>query len=106
MNGERWSGQFLVKNKKGDSFLAVTTNTPFYDDGNLVGIICVSSDSRPFLEMRAPFFGVKNAESDHGSMRRSNSVANKLGFDSQQPLQSAIASKFSNLVSSLTLMFM
>ncbi|XP_045827595.1 dual specificity protein kinase shkB-like isoform X2 [Trifolium pratense] len=102
MKGERWSGQFLVKNKKGDSFLAVTTNTPFYDDGSLVGIISVSSDSRPFLEMRAPFFGVKNAESDNGSMRRSSSVANKLGFDSQQPLQSAIASKFSNLASKMS----
>ncbi|GAU45058.1 hypothetical protein TSUD_198460 [Trifolium subterraneum] len=102
MNGERWSGQFLVKNKKGDSFLAVTTNTPLYDDGNLVGIICVSSDSRPFLEMRAPFYGVKNAESNNGSMRRSSSVADKLGFDSQQPLQSAIASKFSNLASKMS----
>lgn len=98
MKGERWSGQFLVKNKKGERFLAVTSNTPFYDDGNLVGIICVSSDSRPFLEMRAPFYGVKNAEPDYVSARPKS-------FDSQQPLQTAIASKISNLVCPLTFMF-
>lgn len=109
MKGERWTGQFQVKNKMGERFLAVATNTPFYDDdsGTLVGIICVSSDSRPFLEMRVPFSGAKSAEldSDSGSVRpKSSSITNKLGFDSQQPLQSAIASKISNLVSSVTLL--
>ncbi|RYQ85210.1 hypothetical protein Ahy_B10g104713 [Arachis hypogaea] len=35
--GESWTGQ----NKMGEQFLAVATNTPFYDDdGSLVGIIC------------------------------------------------------------------
>ncbi|KAJ1383261.1 Serine-threonine/tyrosine-protein kinase, catalytic domain [Sesbania bispinosa] len=98
MMGERWTGQFLVKNKMGENFLAVATNTPFYDDdGSLVGVICVSSDSRPFLEMRVPFSSVKNAESDSGSTRPRSSITNKLGLDSQQPLQAALASKLSNL---------
>ncbi|RWW63733.1 hypothetical protein BHE74_00029078 [Ensete ventricosum] len=45
--GESWTGKFPVKNKSGERFLAVATNTPFYDDDDsLVGIICVSSDSR------------------------------------------------------------
>ncbi|XP_027192743.1 uncharacterized protein [Cicer arietinum] len=103
MKGERWSGQFLVKNKKGERFLAVTTNTPFYDhdDRSLVGIICVSSDSRPFLEMRVQFHGVKNAELDYGSAHPKSSITNKLGFDSQQPLQAGLTSKISNLASKM-----
>ncbi|XP_050870271.1 uncharacterized protein LOC127073185 [Lathyrus oleraceus] len=102
MKGERWSGQFLVKNKKGERFLAVTSNTPFYDDGSLVGIICVSSDSRPFLEMRAPFYGVKNAEPDYVSARPKSNITNHLGFDSQQPIQTALAFKISNLASKVS----
>ncbi|PKI48072.1 hypothetical protein CRG98_031516, partial [Punica granatum] len=32
MMGERWTGQIPVKNKMGERFSAVATNTPFYDD--------------------------------------------------------------------------
>lgn len=105
MLGERWTGQFPVRNKMGEKFLAVTTDTPFHDDdGSLVGIICVSSDLRPFLEVRVPFSGVTNAESDSGSVRPRSGITNKLGLDSQQqPLQVALASRISNLVSSVTL---
>ncbi|XLT40519.1 hypothetical protein HN873_071811 [Arachis hypogaea] len=64
--GESWTGQ----NKMGEQFLAVATNTPFYDDDG-------SSGSRPLR----------------------SSISNKLGLDTQQPLQTSIASKFSILVS-------
>lgn len=104
--GESWTGQFPVKNKMGERFLAVVTNTPFYDDdGSLVGIICVSSDSRPFLETRVSMWGAKNSEPDSSFGRPRNSVTAKLGLDSQQPLQVAIASKISNLVGILVLIF-
>ncbi|XP_061345911.1 probable serine/threonine-protein kinase SIS8 isoform X2 [Gastrolobium bilobum] len=87
----------------GDKFLAVGTNTPFNDDdGSLIGIICVSSDSRPFLETRVPFSVVKNAEPDSGSNCPRSSIANKLGLDSQLPLQVALASKISNLASKVS----
>ncbi|XLU32908.1 hypothetical protein S245_068974, partial [Arachis hypogaea] len=62
--GESWTGQFPVKNKMGEQFLAVATNTPFYDDdGSLVGIICVSSNSRLFVETRVPCLATNNAKS-------------------------------------------
>ncbi|MDV3146774.1 MAG: PAS domain-containing protein, partial [Sweet potato little leaf phytoplasma] len=54
MAGENWTGHFPVKNKMGQTFIVVATNSPFYDDGTLVGIICVSSDSRPFQELKIP----------------------------------------------------
>ncbi|XP_051127168.1 uncharacterized protein LOC127248715 [Andrographis paniculata] len=98
--GESWTGQIPVKNKNGEKFLAVATNTPFYDDdGTLVGIICVSSDSRPFLGEKAL---VPEPDNDPRPSRP-RSIANaKLGLDPQQPLQVAIASKISNLASKVS----
>lgn len=95
--GENWTGQFPVKNKQGDRFLVVATDTPLYDDdGTFVGIICVSTDASPFHESSAD---VKHTEADKSS-GRPRSIANAtLGLDPLQPLQVAIASKISNLVS-------
>ncbi|KAH0728156.1 hypothetical protein KY284_004021 [Solanum tuberosum] len=98
--GENWTGQFPVKNKQGDRFLVVATDTPLYDDdGTFVGIICVSTDARPFHESSAD---VKHTEADKSS-GRPRSIANAtLGLDPQQPLQAAIASKISNLATKMS----
>ncbi|WCJ23309.1 protein kinase family protein [Euphorbia peplus] len=101
--GENWTGQFPVKNKKGERFTIVATNTPFQDDdGSLIGVICVSSDSRPYLETKVPIVGSNNSEADSSFNRRRISMTSKLGLDSQQPLQAAIASKISNLASKVS----
>lgn len=107
--GESWTGQFPVKNKMGERFIAIATNTPFYDDdGTLIGIICVSSDSRPFQEIRVSMSNERQSEADvsYSRPRSSSSIASaKLGLDPQQPIQVAIASKISNLVSSIVSCF-
>ncbi|KAF5752130.1 serine/threonine-protein kinase pakF-like isoform X1 [Tripterygium wilfordii] len=101
--GESWTGQFPVKNKRGERFMAVATNTPFYhDDGTLVGIICVSSDSRPFQEMGVAFVDGRNLENDSSFSRGRNLITSKLGLDPQQPLQVSIASKLANLASKMS----
>uniref|UniRef100_A0A5B7AT19 non-specific serine/threonine protein kinase n=1 Tax=Davidia involucrata TaxID=16924 RepID=A0A5B7AT19_DAVIN len=101
--GESWTGQFPVKNKRGDRFLAIATDNPFYDDdGTLVGIVCVSSDSLPFQEMRATLSTTKNSEADSSFSRCRSNASAKLGLDPQQPLQVAIASKISNLASKVS----
>ncbi|XP_010024797.2 LOW QUALITY PROTEIN: dual specificity protein kinase splA [Eucalyptus grandis] len=103
MVGERWMGQIPVKNKMGERFSAVATNTPFYDDdGALVGIICVSSDSQPFQEPRVEMPEVRHSEAESSLSRLRNTATNKLGLDAQQPLQVAIASKISNLASKVS----
>ncbi|XVF28203.1 hypothetical protein REPUB_Repub15cG0008800 [Reevesia pubescens] len=103
MMGESWTGQFSVKNKTGDRFWAVVTNTPFYDDdGSLVGIICVSSDSRPFQEMKVALSAERQAEGDSTFSRSKTAISAKLGLDPQQPLQAAIASKITNLASKVS----
>ncbi|XP_038719120.1 uncharacterized protein LOC120011982 isoform X3 [Tripterygium wilfordii] len=101
--GESWTGQFPVKNKRGERFMAVATNTPFYDDdATLVGIICVSSDSRPFQEMKVGFSGGRNLETDSSFSQPRNLVTSTLGLDPQQPLQVSIASKITNLASKVS----
>ncbi|GLT98987.1 hypothetical protein SLE2022_164580 [Rubroshorea leprosula] len=103
ISGESWTGQFPVKTKQGESFLAVFTNTPFYDDdGKLVGVICLSTDSQPFQEMGVPCCGEGQLEGESTFSWSRNTVTSKLGLDSQQPLQVAIASKISNLATKVS----
>ncbi|KAL3829328.1 hypothetical protein ACJIZ3_018130 [Penstemon smallii] len=100
--GESWTGQFPVKDKRGNRFSVVATNTPFYDDdGTLVGIICVSGDSKPFQEAKAVVSETRDSETAT-SFSRQRSISAKLGLDPQQPLQAAIASKVSNLASKVS----
>jgi PAS domain S-box-containing protein len=43
--GAHWSGEFMVQRRDGSLFPALVTNVPFYDeDGNLHGIVGISSD--------------------------------------------------------------
>ncbi|CAI0466966.1 unnamed protein product [Linum tenue] len=108
--GESWTGQFPVKTKSGDRFTVVATDTPFYDDdGTLIGLICVSADSRPFYDAGVDFSGPvdREAVSDFSNrgIRSSSSFTSltaKLGLDSQQPLQAAFKSKISNLATKVS----
>lgn len=98
--GGNWTGKFLVKSKFGEQFQALATNTPFYDDdGTLVGIICVSSDLRSFEDETPPSCSDPHTSgfSSPGWPR-----ASKVGADSQQPLQAAIACKITNLANKVT----
>ncbi|XP_009602491.1 uncharacterized protein [Nicotiana tomentosiformis] len=102
LRGESWTGQFPVKNKRGDRFVVVATDTPFYDDdGTLLGVICVSSDMRPFQETGLASMGVTQLEADT-RFRARTLASSKLGSDPQQPLQVSIASKISNLASKVS----
>lgn len=102
-SGESWTGQFPVKTKNGGRFVAVFTNTPFYDDdGKLVGVIALSTDSQPFKEIKVPILGERQPEGDSNFTRTKNAMTAKLGLDSQQPLQVAIASKISNLATKVS----
>ncbi|KAF7145092.1 hypothetical protein RHSIM_Rhsim04G0239200 [Rhododendron simsii] len=101
--GESWAGQLPVMNKRGDRFVVLATYSPFYDDdGALVGIICVSSDSRPFQDRRDDFPGTQHTEGGLSFSRPRSIASAKLGLDPQQPLQVAIASKISNLASKVS----
>ena len=43
--GESWTGEFTVRSKDGESFPALVTNSPIYDEnGRLIGIVGISND--------------------------------------------------------------
>ncbi|KAL8100430.1 hypothetical protein AgCh_032624 [Apium graveolens] len=101
---ESWTGKFPTKTKRGGKLEVIATNSPFYDDnGNLIGVICVSNDSRPFEEMSSALLAAQKVEADSSVMSLPRRIASaKLGLDPQQPLQVAIASKISNLASKVS----
>jgi len=45
VSGVPWSGKFPFKKKSGEVIMALVTKTPLYEDGELVGVITVSSDA-------------------------------------------------------------
>lgn len=108
--GESWTGEFPVKNKAGDRFSVVTTMSPFYDDdGSLIGIICITNDAALFQDPRVSQAKTRGQEGETSFSRVASklgldskeAVVSKLGLDSQQPIQVAIKSKISDLVSFL-----
>ncbi|KAL7123748.1 hypothetical protein ABFS83_14G003600 [Erythranthe nasuta] len=95
--GENWTGQFPVRNRRGDRFLIVATDTPFYDDaGTLIGVVIVSTDSRPFEQAKAAMVELKNLEAGPSFTRP------RIGLDHNQHKQlpqPTITSTISNLAS-------
>ncbi|KAK9665143.1 hypothetical protein RND81_14G093200 [Saponaria officinalis] len=101
--GESWTGQFPVTHKMGGRFPVIATNTPFYDDdGTLIGVICVSSDSRPFKDIQVPMSDADVGEMGQNNSRPRSSVNTRLGVDPDQSLQTALASKITNLASKVS----
>jgi len=98
--GESWTGQFPVRDKMGNRFLIIATTSRLYDDdGTVVGVIVVTSDARNFEQAKAPISDANEPEASRSLNQSKNTVAIKLGLDPEQPLQNAIASKLTNLVS-------
>lgn len=46
--GRCWSGQLRLRKRSGQSFMALVTKSPLYEDGELKGIVTVSSDAAVF----------------------------------------------------------
>ncbi|KAK9103395.1 hypothetical protein Sjap_020649 [Stephania japonica] len=51
--GQSWSGQFPLKKRSGEIFKGLVTESPLYEDGDLVGIVIVSSDAASFNIMNS-----------------------------------------------------
>ncbi|GFZ07051.1 PAS domain-containing protein tyrosine kinase family protein [Actinidia rufa] len=44
-SGQSWSGQLPFKKRSGEIFMAIVTKSPLYEEGELVGVVTVSSDA-------------------------------------------------------------
>ncbi|KAL5205067.1 hypothetical protein ABZP36_009938 [Zizania latifolia] len=108
--GKCWRGKFPVKHKSGERFYVVASNTPLYDDdGSLVGLICLSTDTRTLEGILGhSTSGQLFPNSAKPRVQINNScksvLLNKGSCDSQsqQPPRSAITSKITNLATRVT----
>ncbi|KAI3863966.1 hypothetical protein MKW98_031558, partial [Papaver atlanticum] len=89
ISGENWTGLFAGRNKQGQLLQIFATTSPFYDDnGALVGVICLTSDSEFFRENITPVSCSTNPLKDDFSSSSSCSPESGLtvtnpSFDSQ-----------------------
>ncbi|KAG2565333.1 hypothetical protein PVAP13_7NG000600 [Panicum virgatum] len=106
--GKCWRGKFPVKKKSGERFFIVVNNTPLYDDdGSLVGLICLSVDTRTLEDVMGPSTSMKSYSHPakprfQVNNRPKGTLLNKSSFDSQKPVQSSIASKITTLATKVT----
>ncbi|KAL1332057.1 hypothetical protein HN51_060935 [Arachis hypogaea] len=98
ITGVPWSGKFPFKKRSGEVFVAIVTKTPLYEDGELVGIITVSSDAAVFNSM--------DSENRRSYQPGNNGKAGgqRINFKRiQWPPRPLIASSVSNLASKILL---
>ncbi|XP_074281544.1 uncharacterized protein LOC141606354 isoform X2 [Silene latifolia] len=101
--GETWTGVFPITHKLGHLFQVFATNAPIYDDdGTFIGIVCISCDSKLFKDTQVSTSVPLEEEMGQEFSKPSSSVTTRLGFDPDQPLQTAIASKITNLASKVS----
>ncbi|XP_016493271.2 uncharacterized protein LOC107812640 [Nicotiana tabacum] len=90
--GQSWSGQFPFKKRTGQIFMAIVTKSLWYEDGEIFGVITVSSD--------AAFLNKINSEKTRSSQANGQPGKQGINFKSIQwhpPPQTA--SSVSNLAS-------
>lgn len=51
--GQSWAGQFPFRKRSGEIFMALVTKSSLYDDGELVGVITVSSDAAVYNKINS-----------------------------------------------------
>lgn len=75
-NGESWSGQLPIRRRSGQSLIALVTGSPLYEDGELAGIVTVSSDASVFNQTSSGFMRTRrdnaNEQSKFGKMNLKN----------------------------------
>lgn len=98
-SGQSWSGQFPFKRKSGQIFMALVTKSPLYEDGELVGVITVSSDAAVVIEISLGTAGM-NQDRAEGQSRFQGINLKKLQWHAQPQVPSVpqIVSSISNLV--------
>ncbi|KAL8170638.1 hypothetical protein V2J09_022442 [Rumex salicifolius] len=101
--GQSWSGQCPFKRRYGEMFMAIVTQSPLYEDGDLVGVITVSSDAAMFNDA----YTNSRTSEDHGSEepREPGQNPKRPQWHQLPPIKSVpqIASSVSSLASKLLL---
>ncbi|XVF10663.1 hypothetical protein REPUB_Repub07fG0201800 [Reevesia pubescens] len=90
-SGESWSGQFPFKRRSGEIFMALVSKSPLYEDGQLTGLVTVSSDAAVLNSINSENLGIYQ---DHSRLRRL-----QMKRVQWHPPRPQIASSVSNLAS-------
>ncbi|KAJ4954477.1 hypothetical protein NE237_011260 [Protea cynaroides] len=98
--GQSWSGQFPFKKRSGEKFMAMVTESPLFEDGELVGIITVSSDAALFNNINSENLTTYRDRA-HGKPRGRELNVQKIQWQPQPhiSLVPQIASSLANLAS-------
>ncbi|VVB11993.1 unnamed protein product [Arabis nemorensis] len=104
--GETWTGQFPFQKKSGELFMALVTKSPVYEDGELVGVVTVSSDATLFNRMHP--LSNEHQQQAHSNRHESNLRKHQWHLPRPQitalpqvPFVPQISSTVSNLASKL-----
>ncbi|RVX09090.1 putative serine/threonine-protein kinase SIS8 [Vitis vinifera] len=89
-NGQSWSGQFPLKKRSGEIFMAIVTKSPLYEDGDFVGVITVSSDAALFNNITSQYL---RAYEDHANCQHRVRELNlkKIQWQSQPQIASSVS---------------
>lgn len=97
--GKSWSGQFPLRKKSGEIFMAIVTKSLLYEEGEHVGVITVSSDASVFNNINSQHLRVNYSQSN-GQSRDGESHPKKIQWIPRPQITSApqVASSVSSLV--------
>ncbi|KFK28870.1 hypothetical protein AALP_AA7G059100 [Arabis alpina] len=105
--GETWTGQFPFQKKTGELFMALVTKSPVYEDGELVGVVTVSSDATLFNRMH-PLSSEHHQQAQSNNRHESNLRKHQWHLPRPQitelpqvPIVPQVSSTVSNLASKL-----
>lgn len=89
-NGQSWSGQFPLKKRSGEIFMAIVTKSPLYEHGDFVGVITVSSDAALFNNITSQNL---RAYEDHANCQHRVRELNlkKIQWQSQPQIASSVS---------------
>ncbi|KAM7494208.1 hypothetical protein LguiB_028817 [Lonicera macranthoides] len=105
--GQSWAGQFPFRKRSGELFMALVTKSPLYDDGELVGVITVSSDAAVYNKINSENVrAYQSGASGQPTLQELN--MKNIQWHHSQPLQQIaslpqIASSVSSLASKIRL---
>ncbi|XP_042055626.1 probable serine/threonine-protein kinase SIS8 [Salvia splendens] len=96
--GESWSGQLPLRKRSGQSFIALVTQSPLYEDGELTGIVTVSSDAAVFNKANSANMRARQDNANEQSKFRRINLKN---IQCQQRQKIAGVPNFASSVSNL-----
>lgn len=97
-SGQSWLGQFPFKKRSGEIFMAIVTKNPLYEDGEIAGIVTVSSDAAILNSTSS-----ENLRTHPDSARVSRINLKRIQWNPRLPI--APASQIASSVSNLVLMY-